>query len=81
MEHTEDVDFRGLNCILQMEKVKARLSQVELMVESLDERVQDHDKSIVAMKPAVQQASHRNVIVWIAAIITILNTIILLMNG
>lgn len=61
--------------------MKARLTQVELMIESIDERVQDHDKAITAMKPAVQQASHRNIVVWIAAIITILNTIILFLKG
>lgn len=63
-----------------MEKVNERLIQVELMVESLDERVQDHDRSISAMKPAVQQASHKNILVWFTVIMTILNTIILLLN-
>lgn len=61
--------------------MKARLTQVELILESIDERVQDHDKSIAAMKPAVQQSSHRTIVVWIAAIITILNTIILFLKG
>lgn len=62
-----------------MEKVETRIKQAEIMIENLEDKVQDHDRKLSAMSPVVQQVAHRNVVVWIAVVITIINTIILLL--
>lgn len=63
-----------------MEKIGARIVQLELLVESLDEKVMQHDKTLSHIKPAVQQSANKTVVVWIAVVITVLNCIILLLN-
>lgn len=63
-----------------MKEISAKIAQLELLVESLDEKVMHHDKTLSHIKPAVQQAANKTVVVWIAVVITVLNCIILLLN-
>lgn len=60
---------------------KARIDHLELLTENLDERVQDIDERLSAMEPAVNQASNRNVVVYLAAAITVINLLLLLLNS
>ena len=60
---------------------KARIDHLELLAENLDERVQDIDERLSAMEPAVSQASNRNVVVYLAAAITVINLLLLLLNS
>lgn len=60
---------------------KARIDHLELLTENLDERVQDIDERLSAMEPAVSQASNRNVVVYLAAAITVINLLLLLLNS
>lgn len=63
-----------------MDKISARIVQLELWVESLDAKVQQQDKTLTHIKPAVQQSANKTVVVWIAVVITVINCIILLLN-
>lgn len=60
---------------------KAKIDHLELLYENLDERLQDCDERLAAMEPAVKQASNKNVVVYIAAVISILNLLVLLLKG
>lgn len=56
-----------------MKEISVKVAQLEAQVESLE-------KTVAHIKPAVQQAANKTVVVWIAVVITVLNCIILLLN-
>lgn len=60
---------------------KAKIDHLELMYESLEEKIRDCDERVAQMEPAVKQASNRTVAVYISVVITIINLLLLIIKG
>lgn len=63
-----------------MEKLKHQVTQLEIQIENLEERVINHDYRVTAMEPAVKHASNNNVVVYVSLAITVINLLLLLLR-